>query len=200
MSGNVQQLGVRTGLAVPLMREGAAIGAITIRRTEVRPFTDKQIALLKSFADQAVIAIENVRLFQELEARTRELARSIEELTALGEVGQAVSSVLTFRPFSKRLSPAPSSSLELIAESFMNTMRRKASFTSEPAIVWKRSWSKRFAQPRYILGRVILDKRHLPKLQFKWAISETSRDSPDEDSSYFGTTRLSIIADSTNPA
>jgi signal transduction histidine kinase len=91
---NVQHLGVRTGLAVPLMREGAAIGAITIRRTEVRPFKDKQIALLKLFADQAVIAIENVRLFQELEARTRALARSIEELRALGEVGQAVSSSL----------------------------------------------------------------------------------------------------------
>ena len=91
---NVQQLGVRTGLAVPLMREDTPIGAITIRRTEVRPFTDKQIALLKTFADQAVIAIENVRLFQELEARTRELAQSVGELKALGEVGQAVSSTL----------------------------------------------------------------------------------------------------------
>jgi signal transduction histidine kinase len=61
---------------------------------EVRPFTDKQIALLKTFADQAVIAIENVRLFQELEARTRELARSVGELKALGDVSQAVSSTL----------------------------------------------------------------------------------------------------------
>jgi GAF domain-containing protein len=60
----------------------------------VQPFSDKQIALLKTFADQAVIAIENVRLFQELEARTRELAQSVGELTALGEVGQAVSSTL----------------------------------------------------------------------------------------------------------
>src|SRR5262249_55533053 len=60
----------------------------------VRPFTEKQIALLKIFADQAVIAIENVRLFQELQARTSELARSVGELRALGEVGQAVSSTL----------------------------------------------------------------------------------------------------------
>jgi signal transduction histidine kinase len=61
---------------------------------EVRPFTDKQIGLLETFADQAVIAIENTRLFRELEERTRELARSVEELRALGEVGQAVSSSL----------------------------------------------------------------------------------------------------------
>jgi GAF domain-containing protein/anti-sigma regulatory factor (Ser/Thr protein kinase) len=83
--------GLRTMLAAPLLREGVPIGTITIRRLEVQPFTDKQIALLKTFADQAVIAIENVRLFQELETRTRELAQSVEELKALGEVGQAVS-------------------------------------------------------------------------------------------------------------
>jgi GAF domain-containing protein len=86
--------GVRTILATPLLREGLSIGVIRISRTEVHPFTDKQIALLKTFADQAVIAIENVRLFQELEARTHELARSVGELKALGEVGQAVSSTL----------------------------------------------------------------------------------------------------------
>jgi len=77
-----------------LLREGTAVGYILIRRLEARPFSDKQVALLKTFADQAVIAIENVRLFQELEARTRELARSVGELKALGDVGQAVSSTL----------------------------------------------------------------------------------------------------------
>src|SRR4030095_13362818 len=90
----VDREGVRTILVAPLEREGLAIGVILIRRTEVRPFSEKQIALLKTFADQAVIAIENVRLFQELQARTRELVRSVEELKALGEVGQAVSSTL----------------------------------------------------------------------------------------------------------
>src|SRR4029450_756185 len=90
----IDREGVRTMLVAPLEREGLAIGAILIRRTEGRPFSEKQIALLKTFADQAVIAIENVRLFQELEARTRELAKSVGELKALGEVGQAVSSTL----------------------------------------------------------------------------------------------------------
>ncbi len=89
-----RRLSVRTVLVTPLLREGVPIGTIMIRRVEVRPFSEKQIALLKTFADQAVIAIENVRLFQELEARTRELARSVGELRALGEVGQAVSSTL----------------------------------------------------------------------------------------------------------
>src|SRR5262245_63169020 len=74
----------RTVLAVPLLREGIAIGGILIRRQEVRPFSDKQISLLQTFADQAVIAIENVRLFTELEARNR-------DLTATGEILQVIS-------------------------------------------------------------------------------------------------------------
>ncbi len=67
------RFGHRTLLATPLLREGVALGVIGIRRTEVRPFTDKQIALLKTFADQAVIAIENVRLFQEIQDKNEQL-------------------------------------------------------------------------------------------------------------------------------
>ena len=86
--------GLRSFLSVPLRQQGELIGTLSGRRTEVRPFTPVQIKLLETFADQAVIAIENVRLLQELQQRTRELVRSVSELKALGEVGQAVSSTL----------------------------------------------------------------------------------------------------------
>jgi GAF domain-containing protein len=86
--------GARTFLLVPLRQRGEVVGTLTARRIEVRPFTPAQIKLLETFADQAVIAIENVRLLQELQQRTHELVRSVGELKALGEVGQAVSSTL----------------------------------------------------------------------------------------------------------
>ncbi|TMG90931.1 MAG: GAF domain-containing protein, partial [Betaproteobacteria bacterium] len=86
--------GVRTWLGVPLLKEGELIGAILVYRSEPRAFGEQQISLLETFADQAVIAIENVRLFKELQARTEALTRTVGQLTALGEVGQAISSTL----------------------------------------------------------------------------------------------------------
>ena len=88
---------VRTVLSVPMLREDKLIGVITTWRREVRPFSDKQVALVKTFADQAVIAIENVRLFQEIQERTRELQLSLEEVRALSDVSRAVSSSLDLR-------------------------------------------------------------------------------------------------------
>ncbi|MGB7949580.1 MAG: GAF domain-containing protein [Candidatus Binatia bacterium] len=88
---------VRTVLSVPMLREENLIGVITTWRREVRPFSDKQVALVKTFADQAVIAIENVRLFQEIQERTRELQVSLEEVRALSEISRAVSSLLNLR-------------------------------------------------------------------------------------------------------
>jgi len=87
---------VRTGtvLATPLLSKGEATGAIAVQRAEVRPFTDKEIDLLRGFADQAVIAIENARLLSELRSRTDDLGRTVGELRALGEVIQAVNSTL----------------------------------------------------------------------------------------------------------
>ena len=84
--------GHRTILSVPLIREGRALGAIMVRRPEVRPFEQKHIALLTTFADQAAIAIENVRLFEAEQQRTRELSESLEQQTATSEVLQVISS------------------------------------------------------------------------------------------------------------
>jgi two-component system, NtrC family, sensor kinase len=86
--------GIRTYLIIPMLKENELIGVFTVFRQEVRPFTDKQIELVKNFAAQAVIAIENARLLSELRQRTDDLGRSVGELRALGEVSQAVNSTL----------------------------------------------------------------------------------------------------------
>jgi len=101
---NARRLGFRTILSVPLVREGVAIGAIQLRRPESVPFTDKQVSLLQTFADQAVIAIENVRLFKELEARNRELRVSLEQQTATSELLKVIGrSTLDLQPIFETL-------------------------------------------------------------------------------------------------
>src|SRR5262245_37127423 len=120
-SDRARRLGVRTVLGQPLIRDGKAIGVIQIRRADVRPFTDRQIELLKTFADQAVIAIENTRLFEEVQARTKELQESLDRQTATSEVLGVISR-----------SP---NEVQPVLDTIVATARRLCQ--AERAIVWR---------------------------------------------------------------
>src|SRR5262249_27656315 len=152
--------GTRTVLATPLLRESVPVGVIVIRRTEVRPFTDKQIALLKTFADQAVIAIENVRLFQELK-------ESLEQQTATSEIlGVIASSPTDIQPVldavaknAARLCEATDAQIRLVEG---NETRLVASFGTLPAVPEFRPVSPLNPSGRAILTRETL---HIHDLQ-----------------------------------
>ncbi len=144
---------IRTVLVVPMLRAGELLGAIQVYRHEVRPFTDGQIALMETFADQAAIAIENARLLSELRDRTAELTRSIGELKALGEVGRAVSSRWISRRSWTRSWPAQSNFLEPGAGLFTSSMMRPRSFTCGLPTRLKTSWRRLFARSRSVSER-----------------------------------------------
>ena len=132
-SRDVQQhVGHRTMLATPLLREGAPIGVLAIFRREVRPFTDQQIALLETFADQAVIAIENARLFSELQERNAALRESLEQQTAVAAVLQGISrSAFDLQAV---LDTLVASATQLLGRGFSMLLRREGRFLNLAAL------------------------------------------------------------------
>src|SRR6266850_182345 len=146
-----RRVGGRTVLAVPLLREGVALGVIHFRRTEVRPFSEKQIAQLKSFADQAVIAIENVRLFQELR-------ESLEQQTATSEIlGVIASSPTNIQPVlnavtenAARLCDATDAQIRLVDGNMLQHVAAYGPMRATPSRVISRGFTG---------GRAIVDRR-----------------------------------------
>jgi GAF domain-containing protein len=150
--------GIRTFLVTPLLCKGDPIGAIVIRRTQVRPFSEKQIALLKTFADQAVIAIENVRLFQELQARNRELGEALEQQTATSEIlGVIASSPTDIQPVlnavtenAARLCDATDAQIRLVDGNMLQHVAAYGPMRATPSRVISRGFTG---------GRAIVDRR-----------------------------------------
>jgi GAF domain-containing protein/HAMP domain-containing protein/anti-sigma regulatory factor (Ser/Thr protein kinase) len=163
--GTVEGLGARTWLGVPLLKEGSLLGAFTIYRGEVRPFSDKEIALLTSFAEQAVIAIENVRLFEEVQARTREVTEALEQQTATSEVLRVISNSLTdTQPVFDAI---VQSGLKLFSRAAISIAlpdgdKVKAVAVAESDPVRAEAWWRRFPFPltrEYMHSAAILDRR-----------------------------------------
>src|SRR5262245_21247304 len=162
----------RTMLGVPLLREGIPIGVLHLRRTLVRPFTDKQIELVETFADQAMIAIENVRLFDEVQPRTRELSESLERQTATSEVLQVVSSSPgELKPVfdamlrnAVRICGAKYGMLSLCQG---EEARSVARYGVEPAVVEKLQGKLRRPAPNTAAGRLMRTKTavHIPDVR-----------------------------------
>ena len=146
--------GVRTVLTTPLLREGAAIGTITIRRMEVRPFTEKQIALLETFANQAVIAIENVRLFQELTEALEQQTSTSEILRVIASSPTDLTPVLeTITERAARVCGAEDGVLRLVDG---NVMRLAAHYGPVPDVAEERPINRQSPAGRAVVDREII--------------------------------------------
>jgi signal transduction histidine kinase len=161
--------GVRTILSVPLLRESDAIGCLSVRRTEVHPFNARQIDLATTFADQAVIAIENVRLFEAEQQRTRELSESLEQQTATSEVLRVISSSPT--DLKTALGAIAESAARLLDVTDAHIMRREGDVLRliarhGPSQQWPLG-TVRPINRNWVTGRAVVDATtvHVPDLQ-----------------------------------
>jgi GAF domain-containing protein len=176
-----RHLGLRTNLAIPLIREGKAIGVVIIRRTEVRRFTERQIDLLRTFATQAVIAIENTRLFEAEQQRTRELSESLEQQTATSEVLRIIStSPSDTQPVFEAI---VQSVLKLFPDALISVALRYgdridaaavASRDAERGEAWRRTISRTPLSREYMHGAALLDCRIVDVPDAKSAPAEFS--------------------------
>jgi two-component system, NtrC family, sensor kinase len=177
-SERARRRGHRALLSVPLMREGIAIGAIGLRRTEAQPFTDRQVALLQTFADQAVIAIENVRLFKELEARNRDLTEALEQQTATSEILRVISSSPTdLEPVleavartSARLCDAVDATILRVDGAILRAVAHHGSIPLTSALFRERGGLP--IDRGYVTGCAVLDRRTIHVLDAQSAASE----------------------------
>lgn len=165
-----QHYGIRTILCAPMLREGESIGAIMLRRREVNPFTDKQIALLQTFADQAVIAIENVRLFDEVQAKTRDLSEALTYQTGSANILSVIASSPTdVQPV---MNAIVKSACELCGAYDSVALLKEGDdllFSAHHGPIPMRS-QKRSINRRWTAGRAFIEKKpiHVHDLQAEW--------------------------------
>ncbi|SPP97188.1 GAF domain-containing protein [Bradyrhizobium vignae] len=166
-----RRIGVRTMLGVPLLREGESIGTILLRRTEVNPFSDKQVTLLQTFADQAVIAISNVNLFKQVQERTRDLEESLQQQTATSEVLQVISrSVFDLKTVLRTLLESAAglcdASICILFQSQGDLLHVGASYGGTPEFVEYLSTHPHRLDRTTVAGRTAVERRtvHIPDI------------------------------------
>jgi GAF domain-containing protein len=178
-----RQTGARTMLAAPLLREETPIGGIIIWREFVEPFTERQIELVKTFADQAVIAIENVRLFKELEDRNRQLIEALEQQTATSEIlGVIASSPTDLKPVletiterAARVCGAEDAVMRLVEG---NVLRLAAHYGSVPDVALERPINRQSPPARAVVDQTIIhheDVDHLIESEYPEGVETINR-------------------------
>jgi GAF domain-containing protein len=149
-------------LSVPLLRESERVGVILLRRIEMRPFSDKQIALLQTFADQAVIAINNARLFDEVQAKTRDLEEALKYQTGSADILNVIASSPTdVKPVLKAIAESACDICDAYDAAIHLKDGSDLLFSAHHGPIPFGGWDKRPINPQWTVGRAVLDRRHV---------------------------------------